>query len=439
MSCKGQLEPPTPKLPDGIKVPFGDSIDKVKNFAKGGGIGTALSNVGGMVSGELSALAANLNPAALAAKIGANIAGAIGNITSAVTGALGQLTSLKDKIKGFNPASKFKSFGGVDDIKDKIKGQLPGKDEFKMLKNAQQGADCAGAELLKRAQAQAAIVESAKAAAAKITAKAKVAAAKDPVEKQKLQDELVAETEKQTQAKLEEQANKSDKSEKSAGLASQEETLTMAKKGAVVTVVNYVDSVVTKTQVGWSIGEAPEPSTINDLFKQKIQTFISSVGADKQKDISWSDNVVPDAPKHMEITTDIGQTQFLYSTYAYRAPWLSSDSGPGYWDVSFQKSTGVPIDPDNSLFSLYITSYTSKQNDRYFAHLYINLKYTHTQAGNDFFNSRGLLLGSEYITDVGENLSIGAYKQGLNNILLSVGTIDPLTGVSILSNLVTKY
>ena len=109
MSCKGQLEPPKPKLPAGLKVPFGDSIDKVKSFATGGGLDNALKSVGGMIDGFID--------------------GAIGSITSAIDGAVSSITSLKDKIKNFDPSAQFKSFGGVDDIKSKIKGQIPGRDE----------------------------------------------------------------------------------------------------------------------------------------------------------------------------------------------------------------------------------------------------------------------------------------------------------------------
>lgn len=428
MSCKGQLEPPKPKLPAGLKVPFGDSIDKVKSFATGGGLDNALKSVGGMIDGFID--------------------GAIGSITSAIDGAVNGITSLKDKIKNFDPSAQFKSFGGVDDIKSKIKGQIPGKDEMKQLENAQLNSDCAKEQLSKLAEQKAKIAKKAADKAKQLSNKQKLEAAKSPEKKAEISAELAKEAEQELAAEIEEQAN-NDVETRTAAETLQDSSLNSLKGGVSVEVPQYVDSIITTTKVGWTLSNIQNETGdfdvtgeyINNLFKPQVQSFVNGVGSNKEEDLLWKDQTQPDVSKHMVIDDRRGSINQDYGLYSWRSPDLFSDTSPGYWYQTMIKSVGVPVDPDNALYSMFIQSFTKKFNDKYIVNLIINLGFTHSQEGNDFYKFRRLAYrDTQVITTPGEELTLSVYKTGLKAIYDRASKIDPLdNNLSPLSTMVTKY
>lgn len=428
MSCKGQLEPPKPKLPAGLKVPFGDSIDKVKSFATGGGLDNALKSVGGMIDGFID--------------------GAIGSITSAIDGAVSSITSLKDKIKNFDPSAQFKSFGGVDDIKSKIKGQIPGRDEMKMLENTQLNSDCAKEQLSKLAEQKAKIAKKAAEKAKQLSAKQKLEAAKDPEKKAEISAELAKEAEQELAAEIEEQAS-NDVEERTAAETLQDSSLNSLRGGVSVEVPQYVDSIVTTTKVGWTLSNIQNETGdfdvtgefLNNLFKPQVQSFVNGVGSNKEKSTTWRETTQPDVSKHMVVDDRGGSINQDYPYYSWRTPDMSNDISPGYWYETMVKSVGVPVDPDNALYSMYMQSFTKKFNDSYIVDLIINLGFTHSQQGNDFYKFRRLAhRDSQVITSPGEELTLSAYKTGLKTIYERASKIDPLNNnLSPLSSMVTKY
>lgn len=429
MSCKGQLEPPTPKLPDGIKVPFGDSIDKIKNFATGGGIGAALKNVGGMIDGVIS--------------------GAIGNITSAVGDAINNITSLKNKIQNFDPTAAFKSFGGVDDIKDKIKGQIPGKDEMMLLENAQIGADCAREQIGALAAQQAKIIAAAQAKAKNVSAKQRLQAIKNPEQREQMSAQIAADVEEDLAADVAAEAEKPAEDRSVDDLLS-DESLNSLDGGVLVSTPEFIDSLITSAKVGWPLENLQNgtgdfdvtPALINDLLRADLEQFSNGIGSNLKQDTEWSYSMAQDTHAHMVYDNKYDDVQTVHVNYIYRSPARSVEtSGLGstvLWEETLGKKSN-PVDPSNMLYSLYIRSHTYTTNDKRYVALLIDVSYTHTYSGDVRPWSTQFHREFQEISDAETKLTKSLVKQGVDSIIDKLSKIDRLTGESILSNMIAKY
>ncbi len=211
MSCK-DLKPPTPPsitLPDGIKMPKGQSITGFTSAAKGGGLSSAMNNAQDMISNNLKNLGSALGPKALAGKLEETISGITGTITDTVKGAIDGVTNLKSRLQGLSVG------GSVSKIKGSITSKIGGVGEFTSITATLKNNKCADQYAKQAGQANKKLKDAATGAVSNISNSERAAAMKDPQKMAELQSSTESKVADSAKANLDAAATTQDKSSKS--------------------------------------------------------------------------------------------------------------------------------------------------------------------------------------------------------------------------------
>jgi hypothetical protein len=219
----GDLNVPKPpefdvsKVPAGLKMPPGMSVDDLKKKAENPGLSGRLKNAGAAIGANIRNFASQLNPAAIADRVAGAVTDMVGDIKAGISHMADGLTSLKDKITGFDPAEKLKGLspkspkGMFENMKNKAKGQLDGMGG--KLKGME--INCEKAGLGAAGKVNTIAQSSGKEALAGLSNKDRIAMAKDSTVKDAKITEAAASASTNTTEKITQEATSEDKSEKS--------------------------------------------------------------------------------------------------------------------------------------------------------------------------------------------------------------------------------
>lgn len=228
MSCNN-LKAPTPpsldKLPDGINLPKGVSMDSIKSQASGK-VNSAVAGAGDLVSSNLKKLGSALSPEAIADRVGEAINGIANTITDTITGTLNSITSLKDRLKSFDPSSAFdKVPGSPGQVSASVKSKLSGVSEFKGLQGSISSQKCGNKFVKQASQANKGIKESAAAAIQNTSAKDRAKAVSDPAVADKIKSQANEQVKQDITTQATTTATAPDKESRSAQEETQSEVL----------------------------------------------------------------------------------------------------------------------------------------------------------------------------------------------------------------------
>ena len=201
------------KLPTGVNLPAGMSVDSLKAKAENPGFSDRLKNAGNAIGANIKNTVSQLNPAAIADKAAGMVSGMVGNIKDSITHMADGLTSLKDKITGFDPAEKLKGLspdspaGMFENMKKQAKSKMDGLGSA--FKNA--GVNCGKAGLGAAGDVSSKATGAAAGALGGINVKDRIAMAKSPVVKQAKIEEATQQAAQETTTQVTEAATKPDK------------------------------------------------------------------------------------------------------------------------------------------------------------------------------------------------------------------------------------
>lgn len=229
----GDLNVPKPpefdasKVPAGVNLPAGMSVDDLKKKSENPGLSDKLKNAGTAIGANIKKTANQLNPSAIADRVSGAVSTMVGDIKAGIGHMADGLTSLKDKIAGFNPADKLKGLspsspkGAFESMKNKAKSQVDGLGgRFKGME-----LDCEKAGLGAAGKVNTLAQGSGAAALSSISNKDRIQMAKDPEFKSAKIDEATQTAVQDTEAKVTESATGDDKAEKSVQEILHSETL----------------------------------------------------------------------------------------------------------------------------------------------------------------------------------------------------------------------
>lgn len=147
MGCDEIKPPEVPEL-DVSKLkgnlPAGKSLDDLKAPVSKSTLSDSLKGAGGLITSNAKKLGDSFSPDAIAGKIGDAIEGIAGSITSRVDSAVSGLSNLKDRITGFDPLAKAKSFvpNSPEDTLNNVKGKYNGPFAAEAARAAALEKDC---------------------------------------------------------------------------------------------------------------------------------------------------------------------------------------------------------------------------------------------------------------------------------------------------------
>lgn len=201
------------KLPTGVNLPAGMSVDSLKAKAENPGFSDRLKNAGNAIGANIKNTVSQLNPAAIADKATDMVSGMVGNIKDSISHMADGLTSLKNKITGFDPAEKLKGLspdspaGMFEKMKNQAKSKMDGLGSA--FKNA--GVNCGKAGLGAAGDVSSKATGAAAGALGGINMKDRIAMAKSPQVKQAKIEEATQQAAQETATQVTESAKKPSK------------------------------------------------------------------------------------------------------------------------------------------------------------------------------------------------------------------------------------
>ena len=207
MGCDEIKPPEVPELDTSKlkgKLPFGKSLSDLKAPVSKSTLSDSLKGAGGLITSNAKKLGDSFSPDAIAGKIGDAIEGIAGSITSRVDSAVSGLSNLKDKITGFDPLAKAKSFipNSPEETLNDVKGKYNGPFAAEAARAAALEKDCGKQFAGKASAVGVKMDDKIKSKTEALTPKERVAALKDPevakVQKEKIIAEVKEETKQET-------------------------------------------------------------------------------------------------------------------------------------------------------------------------------------------------------------------------------------------------
>lgn len=201
------------KLPTGVNLPAGMSIDSLKAKAENPGFSDRLKNAGNAIGANIKNTVSQLNPAAIADKAAGMVSGMVGNIKDSISNMADGLTSLKNKIAGFDPAEKLKGLspdspaGMFENMKNQAKSKMDGLGSA--FKNA--GVNCGKTGLGAAGDVSSKATSAAAGALGGISMKDRISMAKSPQVKQAKIEEATQQAAQETTTQVTEAAKKPSK------------------------------------------------------------------------------------------------------------------------------------------------------------------------------------------------------------------------------------
>ena len=207
MGCDEIKPPEVPELDTSKlkgKLPFGKSLSDLKAPVSKSTLSDSLKGAGGLITSNAKKLGDSFSPDAIAGKIGDAIEGIAGSITSRVDSAVSGLSNLKDRITGFDPLAKAKSFvpNSPEETLNDVKGKYNGPFAAEAARAAALEKDCGKQFAGKASAVGVKMDDKIKSKTEALTPKERVAALKDPevakVQKEKIIAEVKEETKQET-------------------------------------------------------------------------------------------------------------------------------------------------------------------------------------------------------------------------------------------------
>ena len=203
MGCDEIKPPEVPEL-DTSKLkgnlPVGKSLSDLKAPVSKSTLSDSLKGAGGLITSNAKKLGDSFSPDAIAGKIGDAIEGIAGSITSRVDSAVNGLSNLKDRITGFDPAAKAKSFvpNSPEDTLNNVKGKVSGASDAVASRAAALEKDCGKQFAGKASAVGVGLDDKIKEKTAALTPKERVAALKDPEVAKAQKEKIIAEVKEET-------------------------------------------------------------------------------------------------------------------------------------------------------------------------------------------------------------------------------------------------
>ena len=207
MGCDEIKPPEVPELDTSKlkgKLPFGKSLSDLKAPVSKSTLSDSLKGAGGLITSNAKKLGDSFSPDAIAGKIGDAIEGIAGSITSRVDSAVSGLSNLKDRITGFDPAAKAKSFvpNSPEDTLNNVKGKYNGPFAAEAARAAALEKDCGKQFAGKASAVGVKMDDKIKSKTEALTPKERAPPPKDPevakVQKEKIIAEVKEETKQET-------------------------------------------------------------------------------------------------------------------------------------------------------------------------------------------------------------------------------------------------
>lgn len=207
MGCDEIKPPEVPELDTSKlkgKLPFGKNLSDLKAPVSKSTLSDSLKGAGGLITSNAKKLGDSFSPDAIAGKIGDAIEGIAGSITSRVDSAVSGLSNLKDRITGFDPLAKAKSFvpNSPEDTLNDVKSKVSGASDAVASRAAGLEKDCGKQFAGKASAVGVKMDDKIKSKTEALTPKERVAALKDPevakVQKEKIIAEVKEETKQET-------------------------------------------------------------------------------------------------------------------------------------------------------------------------------------------------------------------------------------------------
>lgn len=203
MGCNEIKPPEVPEL-DVSKLkgnlPAGKSLDDLKAPVSKSTLSDSLKGAGGLITSNAKKLGDSFSPDAIAGKIGDAIEGIAGSITSRVDSAVSGLSNLKDRITGFDPLAKAKSFvpNSPEDTLNNVKGKYNGPFAAEAARAAALEKDCGKQFAGKASAVGVKMDDKIKSKTEALTPKERVAALKDPEVAKAQKEKIIAEVKEET-------------------------------------------------------------------------------------------------------------------------------------------------------------------------------------------------------------------------------------------------
>ena len=203
MGCDEIKPPEVPELDTSKlkgKLPFGKSLSDLKAPVSKSTLSDSLKGAGGLITSNAKKLGDSFSPDAIAGKIGDAIEGIAGSITSRVDSAVSGLSNLKDRITGFDPLAKAKSFvpNSPEETLNDVKGKYNGPFAAKAARAAALEKDCGKQFAGKASVVGVKMDDKIKSKTEALTPKERVAALKDPEVAKAQKEKIIAEVKEET-------------------------------------------------------------------------------------------------------------------------------------------------------------------------------------------------------------------------------------------------
>lgn len=203
MGCDEIKPPEVPEL-DTSKLtgnlPAGKTLEDLKAPVSKSTLSDSLKGAGGLITSNAKKLGDSFSPDAIASKIGDAIEGIADSITSRVDLAVNGLSNLKDRITGFDPLAKAKSFvpNSPEETLNNVKSKVNGSTAAVQSRAAALEKDC-GKQFAGKASAVGVNMDDKiKEKTAALPPKERVAALKDPQVAKAQKEKIVAEVKEET-------------------------------------------------------------------------------------------------------------------------------------------------------------------------------------------------------------------------------------------------
>lgn len=234
MGC-GQLKPPeipeldTSKIPQGLNLPKGMSVNDLKSKVENPGIGDALNNAGDMIKKNIQGTLDDLNPVNIVSKVGDAIGDVVGGIVDTVGDVVNGVTSLLDRLPNKDDIAK-KIPDSPESVFDKVQSEAGKALDTLTLGAFTKRKKCDEEYIKEAGQVNTDIKQRAEAAAGDITNKERLELKKDPAKMEQKKQQIQTQVTEQTKSQTAAAATKQNKEAKTVQQEVQKETLDVVVK-----------------------------------------------------------------------------------------------------------------------------------------------------------------------------------------------------------------